>query len=137
LNDHRVIGAIDEAALGVEFHVIDVIVKNKLFRVVLSKEDTRIVNEKALVHAFDDVFDVALVDVTVDATGGDAGIADCLGLLGDAFGVVECGTISEHVEHPLKLHLSDSIGKLANEDADTLLLLRRRRCGRRTSFGSR
>lgn len=119
LNDHRVIGAINETTFGVNLQVIDVVVKSKLFSFVLSKEDTRVVDEKALVHTFNDVGDVRFMDVAVNAASGNTGITDGLGLLGDTFGVEDSSTITENIEHPLKLHFSDAIGKLANEHTNT------------------
>lgn len=120
MNNHGVVGTIREAEFGVLLEFLDVRFKQILFLLTASVPDTTVVNKEALVHASEDALDFIFADVAVDAAGGDAGIADGLGLLGDALGVVDASAVAEDVEDPLKLHFGDAIRELTDKDAGAL-----------------
>ncbi len=119
LNNDRVVGAVSKAVLGVLLEEGGVALERGLFGVVARVPQAAVVDEKSLVHLRDDGRDLILGDVAVDAAGRNAGAADGLALLGDAFRVVDAGEgAAEEIEHPLKLHLGHAIGELTDEEAD-------------------
>lgn len=127
MDNHGVVGTIREAKFGLLLEFLDVSFEQLLFLFAASIPDTAVVDEKALVHALKDALDFVFADVTVNAAGGDAGITDSLGLLGDALRIVDLSAVAEDVEDPLKLHFGDAIRELTDEDT--------RECSRSGSSG--
>lgn len=120
MDDHGVVGTIREAKFGVLLEGINVGFKQVLFLFAASVPDTAIVDEEALVHALQDSFDFVFANVAMDAAGGDTGVADGLGLLGDALGIVDASAVAKDEENPLKLHFGDAIGELTDKHTSHL-----------------
>lgn len=127
MDNHGVVGTIREAKFGLLLEFLDVSFEQLLFLFAASIPDTAVVDEKALVHALKDALDFVFANVTVNAAGGNAGITDSLGLLGDALRIVDLSAVAEDVEDPLKLHFGDAIRELTDEDT--------RECSRSGSSG--
>lgn len=127
MDNHGVVGTIREAKFGLLLEFLDVGFEQLLFLFAASIPDTAVVDEKALVHALKDALDFVFANVTVNAAGGNAGITDSLGLLGDALRIVDLSAVAEDVEDPLKLHFGDAIRELTDEDT--------RECSRSGSSG--
>jgi hypothetical protein len=116
LDDYGVVGAVCDSKLSVVLHAIAVCPQHCEFGIVLSMPDASVVNQCPLVEAFYQCCDLLVFAIRVNATCRDLGSTSRV-ILHDSFGVEDPCAVAERFTEPAQLHISDTIGELAQENA--------------------